>query len=724
MKIRELARRVLPYEMRRKYMESKKNQTVSIYKKKYSKIEIVNPKKVSVVIPNYNYEKFIEERIDSVVLQTYPVYEIIILDDASTDHSVKKIKEVMKKYPDVKFRTIFNKKNGGSVFSQWQKAFLESKGDYVWIAEADDSCSPLFLENVMKGFDEKNVVLSYAESMRIDEYNRILSKSCRDWMSGISTTRWNHSFIHDGEEEIKEALSVCNTIPNVSAVVFKKGKQVELIEKAKRFKISGDWFLYYKLLSTGKVSYCAKSLNYFRKHSQSTSTVASKEVELEEVLIIQQEIRNNYLLTTEQIRKQGMRYGVISTEVSPKFLKKVEPMMAKKIAWIIPHPIKGSGGIRTMIQNANFLSDSGYECDIYVEEDYVNDSDTLRKQIEEYYGKCHCNVYVGIAMRKQYDLVFATYSILTADYVYAMKNVKHKAYFIQDFEPWFEPMGGLYLEMERTYRYGLQGISIGNWLTYKISTEFHAPMTSFPFCADLKVYKKLKNVKKENAICFIYQPEKARRCSKLGIQALLLVKDLRPDVKIYVYGSDVDTQFDFDVENLHIIPITECNELYNKCKVGLCISSSNPSRIPFEMMAAGLPVVDLYRENNLYDIPDTGVLLADSTPEAIATALIRILDDDKLQKQMSTKGIQYMQDYPLERGFQDFLEAVQSILEDRKIESKKISKMYLKDPVMPSQEVLNVNYLIQPIPIAVKPTGKKMRYLVRCKRALMRILGR
>ena len=724
MKIRELARKVLPYEMRRKYMESKKNRTVDIYKKQYSKMELSNPKKVSVVIPNYNYEKFIEERIDSVVLQTYPVYEIIILDDVSTDHSVKKIKEVMKKYPNVNFRTIFNKKNGGSVFSQWQKAFSESKGDYVWIAEADDSCSPLFLENVMQGFDDEDVVLSYAESMRIDEHNRILSKSCRDWMSGISTTRWNHSFIHDGEEEIKEALSVCNTIPNVSAVVFKKGKQVELIEEAKRFKISGDWFLYYKLLATGKVSYCAKSLNYFRKHSQSTSTVASKEVELEEVLIIQQEIRNHYLLTTEQIRKQGMRYGVISTEVSPKFLKKVEPMMAKKIAWIIPHPIKGSGGIRTMIQNANFLSDSGYECDIYVEEDYINDSDTLRKQIEEYYGECRCNVYVGIAMRKQYDLVFATYSILTADYVYAMKNVKHKAYFIQDFEPWFEPMGGLYLEMERTYRYGLQGISIGNWLTYKIGTEFHAPMMSFPFCADLNVYKKLKNVKKENAICFIYQPEKARRCSKLGIQALLLVKKLRPDVKIYVYGSDVDMQFDFDVENLHIIPITECNELYNKCKVGLCISASNPSRIPFEMMAAGLPVVDLYRENNLYDIPDTGVLLADSTPEAIATALIRVLDDDKLQKQMSTKGNQYMQDYPLERGFHDFLEAVQSVLDDKKIASKKVSKMYLKDSVMPSQEVLDVSYLIQPIPIPVKPTGKKMRYLVRCKKALMRRIGR
>ena len=81
-----------------------------------------------------------------------------------------------------------------------------------------------------------------------------------------------------------------------------------------------------------------------------------------------------------------------------------------------------------------------------------------------------------------------------------MSNTKHT--FIQDFEPWFEPMGGLYLEMERTYRYGLQGISIGNWLTYKIGTEFHAPMTSFPFCADLNVYKKLKNVKKKKCNLF------------------------------------------------------------------------------------------------------------------------------------------------------------------------------------------------------------------------------
>lgn len=716
--MREIVRKIVPYNVRKNIKNMHKNKKVNIYKMNYPKVALDNIKKISVVIPNYNYENFIVERIDSIMRQTYPIYELIILDDKSTDNSVEVIKNTMKKY-NIKYKLIVNKENSHSVFSQWQKGFKEATGDYVWIAEADDSCSPLFLERTMKAFDDEEVELSYAESMRINEYNEIIAPSCRDWMEGVSKTRWNNSFVHNGETEIIEALSICNTIPNVSAVVFKKHDQIKMIEQAKRFKISGDWYIYYNILKNGKIAYCADSLNYFRKHSKSTSTTAKTEVELEEVLIIQKEIRDQFNLNSEQIMRQGMRYGNISKEVDPAFLEKVKPMMAKKVAWIIPHPIKGSGGIRTMIQNANFLAFKGFECDIYVEEDYVNDSDTMKQQIIKYYGECLCNVYVGISMRKEYDLVFATYSILTADYVYYMDNVKHKAYFIQDFEPWFEPMGGQYLEMERTYKYGLQGISIGKWLAYKVHSEFASPMTSFPFCADLNVYKKL-DIEKENAICFIHQPEKARRCSKLGLSALCLVKKLRPDTKIYLYGSDVDVNLGFEVENLKIINIEKCNELYNKCSVGLCISASNPSRIPFEMMAAGLPVVDLYRENNLYDMPDTGILLADTTPEAIATAIIKILDDKKLQKSMSKAGIEYMKDYPLERGFKDFLTAVNAVLNDEVIDASSIDKLYNKEPVIASKEVMDVNYLIKPIPVAIKPTGKKIRFLVRCKRFIVR----
>ena len=64
---------------------------IDIYKHQKKKLKIENPKKVSVIIPNYNYEKYIIERIDSVLMQTYPIYEIVILDDCSPDNSVKVI---------------------------------------------------------------------------------------------------------------------------------------------------------------------------------------------------------------------------------------------------------------------------------------------------------------------------------------------------------------------------------------------------------------------------------------------------------------------------------------------------------------------------------------------------------------------------------------------------------------------------------------------------------
>lgn len=720
-KIKKVLLKVTPNFVYKAYKNKKDNKKVSIYKHAARKKNIINSKKVSVVIPNYNYENYIEERIDSILMQTYPIHELIILDDCSTDNSVNKIEEIIKKHPDVNIKFVKNEKNSGSVFSQWQKAFSLSTGDYVWIAEADDSCSHYFLENVMKGFDSPNVVLSYAESMRIDENNKIISSSCRDWMLAVSSVKWNKSYINSGINEIQNALAICNTIPNVSAVVFKKSNQVEIIEEAKKFKISGDWYIYYKLLSNGDIAYCHKSLNYFRKHSKSTSTVVSRELEIRELLTIQSEIRKNCHLNSNQIHKQSFRYGGIINETSNEFKEEVSSMIAKKIAWIIPSPIKGSGGIRTMIQNANFLVRQGFECDIYVEEDYVNTNESMKQRIIDFYGECLCDVYVGIDFKKEYDLAFATYSIKTPDYLYYMKNnVKRKAYFIQDFEPWFEPMGGLYLDMEHTYKYGLNGVSIGKWLTYKLQHEFNQPMNYFSFCADTNVYKKLDNVEKENAICFIFQPEKPRRCSNIGIRALLLVKALRPDVKIYLYGSDVDIKLDVEMENLHIMPIDKCNELYNKCKVGVCMSSSNPSRIPFEMMAAGLPVVDLYRENNLYDIPEDGVLLADTSPEAVATAIIKILDDDKLQQSMSKKGYEFMKNYPIEKGFEEFLNFVNNILDDKNITDSDVRQIYNKKPIMASKEVKDAMDIIKETPVTPKNTSKSVRYMIRIKRFIKR----
>jgi len=154
-------------------------EKTNIYKEKKSKLQIDNPKKVSVVIPNYNYEKYIIERIDSILFQTYPIYELIIIDDCSKDNSVKviskKIEKIKKDYPNLNVKFLINEKNSGNVFCGWQRAFEESNGDYLWIAEADDSCANNFLETIMKGFDNPDTVLSYCESLTTDENNVILS---------------------------------------------------------------------------------------------------------------------------------------------------------------------------------------------------------------------------------------------------------------------------------------------------------------------------------------------------------------------------------------------------------------------------------------------------------------------------------------------------------------------------------------------------------------------
>ena len=329
-----------------------------------------------------------------------------------------------------------------------------------------------------------------------------------------------------------------------------------------------------------------------------------------------------------------------------------------RAAWVLPSLIEGSGGHRTILQNVQYLIRKGYECDVYVEDKgEVKNSEELRRQAETLFGKHDCRFILGYDIQGEYDIIFAT-AWFTAKVVRDCNSKAVKAYFIQDFEALFNPMGDGYILACNSYGYGLKPVTIGRWLSHKMQTEYHTPSRYFDFCADRRIYRPLPEAKKEHAICFVYQPDKPRRCSVLGIEALGIVKFLRPDVKIYLYGSNIKGNVWFEHENLGIIPLDQCNALYNKCEVGLCISSSNPSRIPFEMMAAGLPVVDLYMENNFYDMPNEGVRLAHTTPESIAQALIEILDHPEKAAEMSEAGKRYMADKDLEHGFEQFYAAV------------------------------------------------------------------
>jgi glycosyltransferase involved in cell wall biosynthesis len=115
--------------------------------------------KISIVLPNYNYARYLDERIQSLLNQTYQDFELIIVDDASTDNSLETIDKYI---ADPRVKTIFYPNNSGSVYQRWNDGAEIATGEYLIFAGADDSCHPTSL--VLK---ERLQVIHYI-SRRVD----------------------------------------------------------------------------------------------------------------------------------------------------------------------------------------------------------------------------------------------------------------------------------------------------------------------------------------------------------------------------------------------------------------------------------------------------------------------------------------------------------------------------------------------------------------------------
>lgn len=281
-----------------------------------------NIKKVSVIVPNYNYAKYLKWRILSIAKQTYPIYELIILDDASSDGSKTVIKqmaaEAKRINPELRLKMIWNKENSGKAVLQWIRGVKEATGDYVWIAEADDVARKDFLKEVMKGFEkDPEVVLAYSESAIINKYGVLMMPNFRRSRDRERTGHYASSYIRKGQDEIKEIMVIRCTIPNVSAVVFKNTPELlENLKQAKVFEQVGDWYLYVKLLENGKIFYNKKSLNLFRVHGGSATKRGKEHVE--EMKGMHEYFKKNYHLDDAVLDRMKMeeariksKYGII-----------------------------------------------------------------------------------------------------------------------------------------------------------------------------------------------------------------------------------------------------------------------------------------------------------------------------------------------------------------------------------------------------------------------------
>ena len=217
---------------------------------------------VSVIVPNFNHEAFLEERMDSIFAQTFDDYEVIILDDKSTDGS----REVIERYRENRkvSAIIYNEENSGSPFRQWRKGMELASGDYIWIAESDDSCKPCFLERLVHALEsDPGCVLSYCGSEIIDEKGN--SSGLHPNLKGMGALEV------PGEEFNRKYMSRRNVVVNASSAVFRKSAALRVDNGYDGFGGYGDYVFWIGLARQGSVVYTPEMLNLFRFHTSSTT---------------------------------------------------------------------------------------------------------------------------------------------------------------------------------------------------------------------------------------------------------------------------------------------------------------------------------------------------------------------------------------------------------------------------------------------------------------------
>lgn len=300
---------------------------------------------VSIIIPNYNHAKFLNQRIDSILYQTYTNYEIIILDDMSLDNSV----EIIKQYQNNKHvsHIVINEENSGSPFKQWKKGFDLAKGELIWIAESDDTCKKTLLETLVKEFqkDEKCTV-AFCKSTKIDSDNNPIGEE------GLKND------IHmDGRKFIKKYLSRYNYIANASSAVFKKDILNHVDWSFTSYRGCGDWIMWVEIVSLGNVAYIHTPLNCFRKHNANTTKqqAFNGQNEIEGALVYKFMLEKKLINYKEELRARlshiySIKYGKQHTFYSEETKKILisswrQTTLINCVLWFV-HIIQKNTGIQ------------------------------------------------------------------------------------------------------------------------------------------------------------------------------------------------------------------------------------------------------------------------------------------------------------------------------------------------------------------------------------------
>ncbi len=316
------------------------------------------------------------------------------------------------------------------------------------------------------------------------------------------------------------------------------------------------------------------------------------------------------------------------------------------VSWVIPPLGPGSGGHLDIFRAIDLLSGMGLKHRVYIYggNEGIPSSD-LKKTVKEYYGIYlgQNEIYANVRKMRYTDAIVAT-SWITAYIVRNFDNAVSKFYFVQDFEPYFYPMGSEYCFAENTYKFGFRGITAGDWLAQKLREEYGMETQAFSFSYERELYHPGEKKDDVNRVFFYARPYTERRAFEMGVLALEKLAEEIPDLEVIFAGQKlIGYDFKFKYKDMGIMHLDELSDMYAQCDLCLVLSMTNLSLLPMEIMASNSVVVSNKGPNNEWLCSEENSVMVETDPIDIAEKMKYYLTHKQELASKREKGRSYVE---------------------------------------------------------------------------------
>jgi glycosyltransferase involved in cell wall biosynthesis len=293
---------------------------------------------VSVVVPNYNHARFLRQRIESILAQTFRDFEVILLDDCSTDKS----RAILREYgSDPRVRLELNEVNSGSPFKQWNKGVRLAQGKYVWMAESDDYADERLLERLVPLLDaDATVAMAFCRSWRVMEDGSL--EGYADY-NLPDPERWTANFCVDGRELCRKYFALVTPIPNAASAVFRKAVYERVGGADESLRLCGDWKLWAAMALEGKVAYVCGAMNYFRYHGESARNQTERAgVDAREYIHVTRWVLDRVSVPQDEFKKicEARAKGWVPVLLSFRTPLALKRATLRSVLALDPHPLR------------------------------------------------------------------------------------------------------------------------------------------------------------------------------------------------------------------------------------------------------------------------------------------------------------------------------------------------------------------------------------------------